>query len=566
MLLLLPAAHARVFTIQTVGGPVRVEVSHVGPKGALASPSAPQLPVFGPPSIFSAPLPTGSGARALGLAGAFTAVADDATAASWNPAGLVQLERPEASAVVRSAREENRHHSDATNFEVGENRFGSSGLNYFSLVLPFRFIRRNWVFSANYQEAYDFTQRFTADLTQRSRHTDEETETEDHVDVDRQHITDGIVEIDVTSYLSTHIESFLTQLSSSELLTFVDFEQEGIIAAISPALAVEITPKVSFGTAVNFYHDGYFGGQTVRSVTRATYSGKSTSQSHISTVRATQGTYSYDGVVHWPVVGDRPISGSGTFPSFSDTSESESRDAVYFEGEYEEINEYRNFEGINATLGVLWTFSRMLSFGASVDLPWTAEAEQTRTVENTITTYGASRRHVLDVSRSSMVETKNAEFEFPLYWAVGLVCRWNNVLYTTFDVSETQWSEFSYRAEGGEKLNPLDGSPYGVNGVDDCWSARCGVEYLWVLRWTEIPVRGGVSWEERPAIGEPDEYWGLSFGSGISIGKDPGKLIVDAAYMYTWGEDVLGSLVPGQEGLTTDVTKHQGYVSCICHF
>ena len=36
----------------------------------------------------SAPLPAGSGARALGQANAFTAVADDATAASWNPAAV----------------------------------------------------------------------------------------------------------------------------------------------------------------------------------------------------------------------------------------------------------------------------------------------------------------------------------------------------------------------------------------------------------------------------------------------------------------------------------------------
>ena len=41
----------------------------------------------------------GSGARAMGMAGAFIAIADDATAASWNPAGLIRLERPEVSIV-----------------------------------------------------------------------------------------------------------------------------------------------------------------------------------------------------------------------------------------------------------------------------------------------------------------------------------------------------------------------------------------------------------------------------------------------------------------------------------
>src|SRR4029453_19197401 len=41
----------------------------------------------------------GSGARALGMGGAFLARADDATAASWNPAGLSYLRLPEVSFV-----------------------------------------------------------------------------------------------------------------------------------------------------------------------------------------------------------------------------------------------------------------------------------------------------------------------------------------------------------------------------------------------------------------------------------------------------------------------------------
>jgi long-chain fatty acid transport protein len=42
---------------------------------------------------------SGSGARAAGMANAFVAVSDDGTAASWNPAGLAQLRKPEFSLV-----------------------------------------------------------------------------------------------------------------------------------------------------------------------------------------------------------------------------------------------------------------------------------------------------------------------------------------------------------------------------------------------------------------------------------------------------------------------------------
>jgi long-subunit fatty acid transport protein len=52
------------------------------------------------------------GARAMGFGGAFAALADDATAAFANPAGLVQLLRPEVSVELR-------HWSYATPYNVG---------------------------------------------------------------------------------------------------------------------------------------------------------------------------------------------------------------------------------------------------------------------------------------------------------------------------------------------------------------------------------------------------------------------------------------------------------------
>ena len=74
--------------------------------GLLAGPAAAQVgtvtPDVPPDEIdfegFTS-LALGSGARAYGMGGAFLARADDATAASWNPAGLSYLRRPEFSMV-----------------------------------------------------------------------------------------------------------------------------------------------------------------------------------------------------------------------------------------------------------------------------------------------------------------------------------------------------------------------------------------------------------------------------------------------------------------------------------
>ena len=151
------------YDIDTGYGTVRVSIPHADPGGSLVKPLSPQSTGFRPPSIFSPPIARGSGARALGVAGAFTAVADDATAASWNPAGLIELERPEASFMLRETRVVQEHHIDSEFFSVGEDNFDNDNLNYLSAVYPLRLAERNFVFSLNYQEVYDFNQSFTAD-------------------------------------------------------------------------------------------------------------------------------------------------------------------------------------------------------------------------------------------------------------------------------------------------------------------------------------------------------------------------------------------------------------------
>lgn len=61
--------------------------------GVLAS----SYPALGYTPHAGAFLRMGVGARALGMGGAFTAIADDATAAYWNPAGLTKIENNEAT-------------------------------------------------------------------------------------------------------------------------------------------------------------------------------------------------------------------------------------------------------------------------------------------------------------------------------------------------------------------------------------------------------------------------------------------------------------------------------------
>lgn len=99
---------------------------------------------------------TGAGARAEGFGGAFIGVADDATAVVWNPGGLTQLERPEASVVARSVSEswDYKYSPDATfNWTAKQSHFV---FNFASLAVPFKLGSMKMVAAAAYQRQLDW--------------------------------------------------------------------------------------------------------------------------------------------------------------------------------------------------------------------------------------------------------------------------------------------------------------------------------------------------------------------------------------------------------------------------
>jgi len=117
------------------------------------------------PSVWAAerveilsPNPVGSGARAMSMGGAFIAIADDAAAASWNPGGLIQLEKPEMSAAFGYV---HRRENNTSEFS-GNQSIQGSDLNYLSVAYPFELgeKRRNMVMSLNYQRLYDFNREW----------------------------------------------------------------------------------------------------------------------------------------------------------------------------------------------------------------------------------------------------------------------------------------------------------------------------------------------------------------------------------------------------------------------
>ena len=166
--------------------------------------------IFQQVGIASSPNPVGSGARALGMGGAFIAVADDATAASWNPAGLIQLEKPELSIVGEYFYKSDEYSSDQNPEIENTGEVDDFNLNYFSATYPFHFYR-NIVVSLNYQRLYDFKRSFD------------------------------------------HILNFSD--AGLDVVQDKSFDQDGFLGALGLAAAIEIIPNLSFGATLNIWTD-----------------------------------------------------------------------------------------------------------------------------------------------------------------------------------------------------------------------------------------------------------------------------------------------------------------------
>ncbi|MBX7257662.1 MAG: outer membrane protein transport protein [Candidatus Hydrogenedentes bacterium] len=162
------------------------------------------------------PSPVGSGARAAGMGDAFVAVADDATAASWNPAGLVQLERPEVS-VVGSYNGIIEEFGASWHDEIDSwHREKSIDVNFLSITypLPVLVLGRNMSVGLYYQQKYDFSRQF------KLKYNSGQTRNDGNV---------------------------LSQYDRTE------FTQDGSLSTITPAFAIELTKRLSLGVAANFW-------------------------------------------------------------------------------------------------------------------------------------------------------------------------------------------------------------------------------------------------------------------------------------------------------------------------
>jgi len=155
---------------------------------------------------------TGAGARAEGMAGAFTGVADDATSVAWNPAGLATLVRPEGSFVARAVGNSVDYDwSDDVNalgLEDSEESDTHGLLNFLSGAYPFEAGGRHLVAGLALQSQLD-------------GFSDSKEE-------------------------SGYVDSFGDPLLNTS-------KSDGSVSTLTPAIGVQLNPMVALGLAVNVW-------------------------------------------------------------------------------------------------------------------------------------------------------------------------------------------------------------------------------------------------------------------------------------------------------------------------
>ena len=405
--------------------------------------------------IASSPNPVGSGARAVGMSGAFIGVADDATAASWNPAGLIQLETAELS-VVGAYTSGNREFSSKSHPEINhDSEADDNTLNYISGSYPFNLLNRNMVISINYQRLYEFQREM--------------------------------------DYRFDFVEEPIFQS------TITRYSQDGYLSALGLAYAIETTPWLSFGITLNLWTDDLWWRN-------------GWSESYIFNRETTIGNTT--------IVSDITIS-----------------------------DDYSDFSGENVNLGVLWDINRYLTMGAVIKTPFTA-----------------SLQHVYTDSRLPASITEKIELDMPMSYGIGTAIRFSDKLTIDLDVYRTEWSKYILTDSQGNKFCPIDGRPENESDVKDTTQVRAGGEYLIInpSKNLVIPLRAGIFYDPEPSQGSPEDFYGMTLGSGIGFKR----FILDFAYELRWAQSIDSSSLigTGNGDALADVMQHTLLASVIWHF
>lgn len=509
------------------------------------------------PNFFttSPPNPVGSGARAMGVGGAFIAVGDDATAASWNPACLIQLEKPEATFVFS---EDFR--------EIDGNNVDFSGVNYLAESYPFTIGGVNMIASLNYQRLYDFYFKYQSDKISDSQ--------AGYSDLVAQFL--GFGTGDPADLIGQYNVISLSRAYNQYSQDLIKSSQLGELGAISPAFAIQIVPQFSVGFTYNFWKDGWAGRNLHQKYDQrasgshqdefglawdmngdCTCNGGHQCSDIAPEVQWVDDPACVEGYVPQSVVDDA-YGGPGmgpTNPELSNLADYTTRTI---------IDQKTSLSGQNFNVGFLWDITGRWSVAGVYRSPLKLDAD--RRVKWSYEQ--SSSNQAFNIPETSGIETYDDRVYFPPSYGLGVGFRYSDALTFTSDVTRTDWDQYLYKPEDGDKFSLVNGLKKSKADVDPTYTARIGAEYLLIKPKYVVPFRAGFFYDPEPAKDHPDNVFGVTIGSGFVYKW----LIMDLTYYYRWGNDIIlaaTSDVEHEELLEVkkgDLSQHQVMFSTIIHF
>jgi long-subunit fatty acid transport protein len=433
----------------------------------------------------------GAGARARGMGGAFFGVSDDPSAATWNPAGLTQLDKPQMGLTFKSTIP--RHTFTQNYLGTKEATFDKSlsQIDFASAVIPFAVSGRDLVASVAFQRMSDLNDKnlfFNSNsliepvsdvmVTQRNPISGDVVDTRTFLVYSKLQELYRIYQI-----LTFSVQDFgydtLYRIHSVEL----NEDIEGSLNQIVLALAGKPMPNLSLGLGVNIYSGGY------------TYSATQSDSLRPDTLL----------YLHPTVEGD--------------------------------------YRGFNLTAGGIYQFQR-LRVGAVVKTPYTLEERQDVALMWDEIVLGVVNPYT-EYRPKGILYKVTQKWKFPPIFGVGASYKLNNLTLAA-DVEMRMYSntELSYQTQSlptpemddktrrapADFFPPLDPTfPYRTVNLkwQNAHQFRVGAEYVFQLPWGKIPVRAG-------------------FRNDPKVFSDLNDVVIDTTYMisvidYTSGEvDTIG--------------------------
>ncbi len=454
--------------------------------------------------VSGSPNPVGAGARALGMGGAFIGVADDATAASWNPGGLIQLETPEISLVLSYDKLYEKRSFKVNPGASGNYSIDLYDLNYMSMAYPFTFRDLNMIVSLNYQTMYNFNKEHNYNYNYQSH--------------------DTIVIAPGPPMISNLDESGQRQTIET---------MDGYLKALSPAMAIQVTSGFSLGIAWNFFHPDL--GSKWKKETFDIF----------------------EGVLNEVIT-------FGGVPIISNSYSISSQYRGTYDYTFQTSSNPFNFDESSYNIGFLWHINSYFTLGGVYKPGYTAKVHFKEGYERSQDRVNlADPNDVLHETTTWIVITdEEQEMVMPASYGLGLSCRFSDQFTMDLDIYRTDWQDFLLRQANGWELSMITGRDKALTDTKPTYQVRLGGEYLYLYKYKyAIPFRAGIFYDPEPTEKNPDDFFGFSIGSGIATNK----FAFDIAYQYRWGNDVR-KVQLGTEEIFQDVKQHTIYASIIYYF